>query len=106
MDRLANYPMTEVIAHREYSLLGLDGPVPVVALLGRPALMLDSPHHDWYCPWQIECSLGNRTLFGAGVDSVQALLMAISMVRDELNLLARNGELTWLDQSDLNLSLY
>ena len=102
---MAKYPMTEVIAHREYEFTGSEGHVSVVASIGRPALMPDAPYGDWYCPLRIAGPQIDRESYVGGVDSVQALLLAISMMRVELQLIALHGSLTWLEQGDLGLTL-
>jgi hypothetical protein len=38
-----------------------------------------------------------REHYAGGVDGLQALLLAVSGLRAELHVLARKGELTWLD---------
>ena len=88
---MAKYPMTEVIARREFQFTGPEGQVKVVASIGRPAVMPDAQHGDWYCPWQIDGPDRGRQLYGAGVDTMQALLLALSGMRTDLEMIARKG---------------
>lgn len=98
--------MTEIVAQREFELRSDDGSVSVIVSFGRPAPIPENTNGDWYCPWRIEGPKGTRELFAGGVDSLQALLLAISMVRSELKfVIAPNGGLTWLNGSDLGLAL-
>jgi hypothetical protein len=91
---MSKYPMTEVIAQREFDFVGSQGHTKVVASIGRPAIMPDAPHGDWYCPWLIDGPDRRRKMDAAGVDALQALLMALSGLRAELQLIARKGDLT------------
>lgn len=98
-ERLAEYPMTEVIAQRELTLTTPQGKSSVVMSIGRPALMKDGVG-DWYCPYQVAGLDRDIQLFGVGVDSFQALAMAIAMLRDDAELFSREGNLRWLDEAD------
>jgi len=102
---MCKYPMTEVIARREFDFAGPHGHATVVASIGRPARMPDAPHGDWYCPWLIEGPDRSHGMYGAGVDELQALLLAISGVRFDLQWIAQRGTLTWLEQGDLGIDL-
>ena len=102
---MARYPMTEPIARREFEFTGPGGQVKVIASIGRPAVMPDDPHGEWYCPWQIEGPDRTRQLYGAGVDTMQALLLALSGMRTDLEMIARNGKLTFLEGEDLGIGL-
>ena len=98
--------MTEIVAQRKFELSRDDGSATVIVSFGQPAPIPDNTNGDWYCPWRIEGPNGTRELFAGGVDSLQALLLAISMVRSELKfIIAPNGGLTWLSGSDLGLTL-
>ncbi len=102
---LARYPMTEIIAQREFDFVGFSGQVAVVASLGKPSLMPDVPNPDWYCPYVIQGPHRRREFFAAGVDAFQALLLALTAVRTDLELMKREGKLTWLDSDDLGIAL-
>jgi hypothetical protein len=102
---MSPYPMTDVIVQREYSFDSPTGPMKVVASLGKPAVMPDTPHGDWYCPYRVEGPDHDREFFAAGVDSVQALLLGISAIRAHLLSISRRGKLTWHGHEDLSLEL-
>jgi hypothetical protein len=69
------FKIDEVIAERS---LRHDG-TTVRVLLGRPAPMPEGP--DFYCPYRIEgLAAGDLEFFAAGIDSVQALTLALAMV--------------------------
>jgi len=97
--------MSEPIARREFEFNGRDGPVKVVASIGTPAVMPDDPHQEWYCPWLIEGPDKTRSSDGVGVDTMQALLLALSGMRTDLEMIARKGKLTFLAGEDLMFEL-
>lgn len=97
------YPMTDVIAQREFDFEGPDGHGKVVASLGKP--MLDVLKGDWYCPYVVEGPSRRRGSFGAGVDALQALLLALSGMRADLRLLRKAGKLTYWDGDELMIEL-
>jgi hypothetical protein len=94
---MARYPMTEPIARREYTLAAAGREATIVVELGKPRPFPDAPAGDWYCPWTIDGPDGLREHYAGGVDGLQAMLLALSGLRAELQLLARRGKLTWLD---------
>jgi len=71
---------------------------------------IGTPFHDennqssWYCPYSIEVGSTQRLFYGAGVDSVQALRIAISMIETELTNTFRHLDLRWMGESDLGFS--
>jgi hypothetical protein len=68
----------EVIASR---VLTLDGTGRVTVLIGKPKQLADI---DWYCPYR-KVGIGSGNVKRAeGVDAVQALVLALSMVGAEL----------------------
>ena len=82
----------EVIATRE---LSLDGKRTVTVLIGKPQQLPDG--EDWYCPHQ-KVGIGSGTVKCAiGIDPVQALALALSMVGAELYCSAEYeaGRLRW-----------
>ena len=90
-----DYPMTEVIAEREYDFVHGDGEQEVIHVqLGKPAPATDTPHPSWYCPWLVRKSGTSKVLWASGEDSVQALLLALSGLRTDLRLSAAKGKLT------------
>lgn len=68
-----------VIAQRH---LLLDGVQSVLVRIGMPKRRAGSD--DWYCPYQTEGIGSGRIGISYGVDSVQALVLALSMVGAEL----------------------
>jgi hypothetical protein len=82
----------ELIATRT---LTLDGITPAKVLIGKPQPMPDGP--DWYCPYPTQGIGSGRVFYGAGVDEVQALIHALSMVGAELYCSDeyRDGRLIW-----------
>lgn len=102
-----NHPMTHVIASRRLPWRDTDGTlVTIEARFGTPAPSSASPGaEEWYCPYEIERTLGDMTaesaqypLRGAGEvlvrhkafgsDSVQALYLALVMAGVEMNAIA------------------
>lgn len=101
---MSRYPMTEIVAQREFDYVGPNGAAKIVATIGKPAHMPDFPS-DWYCPCVIEGPDGRRQLDAAGVDAIQALLMALSAMRADLRHIARRGKLTFLGDDDISIDL-
>jgi hypothetical protein len=102
---MRKYPMTEPIARREYSFHDADGPTSAIVEIGRPAVMPDTPHEDWYCPWSVTVRSHVWEHWAAGVDQIQALLLAFSGLRADLLALGRKGKLTWLDSENVGIEL-
>jgi hypothetical protein len=87
--------MTEVIATRQIEILCANGTRDQIGIeIGRPAQGLAS---TFYCPYRLRGAGIDKELFGAGVDTVDALLNAMIMVGIELeNLPSRvDGTLRW-----------
>ena len=81
--------------------LSLSAGKEVTVLLGKPEKFPDS--EDWYCPYQI-VGLGNgRVRYAAGIDTVQALGLALKMIGADLDTSkeAQAKELTWQGGDDL-----
>ena len=103
---MSTYPMTEVIATREFDYSGPAGPAKVVAHLGKPAIMPDARNRDWYCPYVIEWPNERHEFYAGGMDALQALLLGISALRLYLEyVVGRTGKLTWLGDDDLGIDL-
>jgi hypothetical protein len=102
---MAKYPMTESIARREYTLTVSGRETKIVVQLGRPAQFPDAPAGDWYCPWTLDGPSGVREHYAGGVDGLQALVLAISGLRAELQALGRKGQLRWLGSDSVGLDL-
>jgi hypothetical protein len=82
------FELGELIAERRLTFEAASGSTKeVVIRVGRP--VQDLPGHAWICPYQLE-GLGRGTVLGIfGVDSMQALLLAIHTIPAELNAFAR-----------------
>ncbi len=81
-----------VIASRE---LTLDGNRKVEVLIGKPEPCPDGI--DWYCPHQTVGVGSGRVRYAIGVDTVQALVLGLSMVGAELYTSEEyeSGRLSW-----------
>lgn len=81
-----------VIAARE---LSLDDAQTIRVLIGTPKQRTDS--NEWYCPYQTVGIGSGRVGISFGVDFVQALVLALSMVGAELYCSKEHeaGRLSW-----------
>lgn len=96
---MKDYPMTEVIAEREYELVFDDGRREKLRVqLGKPSLSPDTPYPSWYCPWIVERAGTSKQSAAAGEDSVQALLMGISGLRADLRHVTPPGKLMLMER--------
>ncbi len=102
---MPKYPMTDLIARRDYALSVASELKPLVLEIGKPAPFPDTPDRDWYCPWVIRGLDSPIEHWAGGVDALQALLMALSGARADLLGLARRGKLTWFEEEYLGLEL-
>ncbi len=90
----------EIIAKRELDLA--DGRT-VQVVIGKPQRFPDG--HDFYCPIQIT-GLGKEIIIRiGGVDSVQALVLALHAISSTLYTsdAARAGMLTWLGRRNFGI---
>jgi len=79
-----------------------DNTCTVTIRFGKP--FPDEKEKDcWYCPYSILSGSDQRLFYGAGVDSLQAIRIAISMVKAELNSKYAHMNLTWMGDGDLGL---
>jgi hypothetical protein len=92
---MPNYPMTEVIASRDYVIERDSTRLSLRGEIGKPAPCPD--HQDWYCPFTISGAGDTRTSSAVGVDSIQAILLAFSALRATLEYRAKGGNLTYVD---------
>jgi len=79
-------------------------PCAVVVKIGTP-LADDAGGAGWYCPYSITIGSEQRIFYGAGVDSLQALRIAIKNIAEELNTIYRDLKLTWMGDTDLGFSV-
>jgi hypothetical protein len=90
--------MRDVIVQRVFTIDGRS--TPAVLRIGRPQ---EHPEGDWVCSVQIT-GLGEDEVYeAAGVDSLQALVMALQMARTTLQAHRRTHHITWLGGDDLGL---
>ena len=75
-----------VIATRRYFLMGKQDNQPeVVVKIGMPQPFSNSA--DFFCPVQLTVRGINKLSYGAGVDEVQALRLALKLIAAELEIL-------------------
>ncbi|WP_425460680.1 DUF6968 family protein [Leptospira gomenensis] len=64
---------------------------------------------DWYCPFQISGIGSDKIKVTHGIDSIQALLLAIQIIGTILVVHFQNsnpGKLTWLNQEQLGFPFF
>jgi len=86
----------EVVATRTLVLVTDDGASSeVLVFLGKPRQLPD--HQDYYCPYQIKGAGDEKVRYQCGVDSFQALHLALSTLGVELEVLSKglSGKLRW-----------
>ncbi|MBV2366418.1 DUF6968 family protein [Streptomonospora nanhaiensis] len=100
----------EVVAERVVEAVAPGGArTPVRLRIGRPRpdTHPEGTGTDWCCPWQVE-GLGNTEVQRSyGVDSLQALLLAVYRLRLGLQERARSAgvRLEWLGMAGLGLAV-
>ncbi|MFI5125609.1 MAG: DUF6968 family protein [Candidatus Acidiferrales bacterium] len=88
-----------VIAERELDGKRDGSPCKVVVRFGKP--VRNEKDGSWCCPYSVISPMGERLFYGAGLDSLQALRIAISNVGAELKTLYSDLKLTWAGDEDL-----
>jgi len=91
------------IAERRFEGHATGGVCTVVVKLGIPFPDADNDG-CWYCPYSISKGSDQRLCYGAGVDSLQALRIAISMIEVDLKSLYSDLRLTWMEDAELGLT--
>jgi hypothetical protein len=72
----------------------------VTVMVGRPVPDLETPYHDWCCPYQLR-GIGDEVVRGVfGVDAMQALILALHTLPTELRALARKASGSFPDLDD------
>jgi hypothetical protein len=97
----------EEIAIRELQWQGSDGSHGAVKVrIGKPQQFEDSV--DFYCPVQVIGIGAADVKYAAGADAIQAILLALRMLRVELETrqMEHSGQLTWLGDRSLGLDLF
>jgi hypothetical protein len=88
----------EVIASRKLTLSQPEGaPSEVLVLLGKPQ---QTPgFDDFYCPYQITGAGLNRVWYSCGIDTMQALQLAVGALEVEVEVFNEKlgGRLRWND---------
>ena len=96
-----------LMATRELELVDANGAHVrrVVVKLYKPRRMDDG--EDWICNYRILGIGGEKLRYGAGVDAIQALLLALSIIGAELytSTEARAGLLKWCDTGQLGFPI-
>jgi len=88
-----------VIAERELDGRRNGSPCKVVVRFGKP--VRNEKDGSWRCPYSVTSPMGERVFYGAGVDSLQALRIAISNAAAELKTLYSDLNLRWANSEDL-----
>ena len=86
----------EVIAARTLKLQNDEGASSEVSvLLGKPQPTPDQ--RDYYCPYQIKGAGSEKVKCSYGIDAVQALLLTLSILSVQLEVLNKEtgGRLSW-----------
>jgi hypothetical protein len=82
--------MTEPFATREFSCVSPTGDEFALTIqIGRPTRITDEPESDWRCPVTIPFDSRPRDIYG--VDSWQALCLALSLVHSVLTRFIQGG---------------
>jgi hypothetical protein len=92
----------ETVAERLLELVSKDGAVEVVMVrVGKPQRANDS----WACTYQIMGETIERTKATHGEDSMQALLLALSVIRVEMEAEAKatGRSVAWIGEKDIGL---
>jgi len=87
-----------IVATRKLVLKSADGERPVTVRIGMPQLFDDG--HDYFCPFEIDGLGANKVLRAGGIDAVQALQLAMTMIGMTIYASeeAAAGQLQWLDE--------
>lgn len=95
---MSDIKLGEPIAERELDYYSEKGKEILIVTLGKPRLDSD-PEGGWECPIQI----GEKVKLAYGIDSYQALSMALQLISIELRYLSnkQNTNLKWLGMDDL-----
>lgn len=97
--RMRTLDLGRPIAQRSITLSGQD---EVIVTIGTPHIPAGYPDEYW-CVYRIEGLSKPRTSYAIGVDSMQALYLALMNIATDLYMSAegREGQLSWLGGADL-----
>ncbi|EDY16077.1 hypothetical protein CfE428DRAFT_6402 [Chthoniobacter flavus Ellin428] len=92
--------MIEPFANREFSCLSLTGErFAFTVRIGRPTPVSNEPDSDWRCPVTVPFDAPVRDIYG--VDSWQAVCLALSLVHSQLvDFIQRGGKLYYPGTTD------
>jgi hypothetical protein len=101
-------PIGEVIAEREYLFHHDDGTERTAVLrIGKPTLPAwsDPTHPPFVCPFELVGFPKEERMYAAGIDAVQALVLAFRVLPSWLLITAsvHRGRFSYLESSDLGL---
>ncbi len=82
------YELGDVVAKRRLRVTGQPD-LEVWVILGTPRPFPDAPHGDYYCPYQIKGIGDEKVRHAGGVDSLQALELALHILPTELDRLRK-----------------
>lgn len=94
----------EVIATREIEFVRRNGEKETVQIsIGRPVAGQDE--HEWHCPYLIQAKSFKHQFRMVGADSLQALVLTMTIIATELESLAKkhNGLFTQYGELELGL---
>jgi hypothetical protein len=94
------YELGAVVAKRRLHVAGQPD-LEVWVILGTPRPFPDAPHGDYYCPYQITGIGDEKVRHAGGVDSLQALELALHILPTELDSLRKSHPgLRWEDSRE------
>ena len=103
---MIDFVLGDVIATRRLQFKGTDGAlVHVSVTLGKPVPDPRDPERTWMCPYQIRGIGDERTRAIFGVDTMQALILALHILPTELAALARSAGGTFVTAGEEDLGL-
>jgi hypothetical protein len=95
-----NVELGQVLAERLLRVLGRPD-LEVRVRLGVPRSFPDDPLNNYYCPYQVTGIGDAKVRYAGGVDSLQALELALHLLPTELDRLRQEYPgLGWLDAPD------
>ena len=90
----------EVIAKRRLRVTGRPD-LDVWVVVGKPRPLPDGPDGDCYCPYQVTGIGDEKVRYAVGIDSIQALELAIHILPTELDRLRKGHPgLRWEDAAE------
>ena len=102
---MSKIEMSTPIATRRLRVSRSDGSLSEVSVaLGAPIPDPRDPARTWACPYEIVAFGKTETRAIFGIDPMQALILALHILRAELRALARDTDSRFLDEEDLGLN--